>query len=178
MRDPGRMIDPVAGGKAASTVLHVGGMFLASEKAVVERVLSRRPGVIRVDANPVAQTANVTFDTAQTSVAELRGWVQDCGFHCAGQSVPEHICDPLMEPDPSPETHGHAMHTVGEAPAAPPEHTGHAEHAGHEMAASIAEHPGHEMTAGEAVRSPHEVMGHGGHAGMSMDAMVRDMRNL
>jgi P-type Cu2+ transporter len=68
------MIDAVAGGKAASTVLHVGGMFLASEKAVVEQVLSRRRGVIRVDANPVAQAANVTFDTAQTSVAELRGW--------------------------------------------------------------------------------------------------------
>jgi P-type Cu2+ transporter len=171
------MIDPVAGGKAASTVLHVGGMLLASEKAVVEQVLSRRPGVISVDANPVAQTANVTFDTAQTSVAELRGWVQDCGFHCAGQSVPEHICDPLLEPDPTPETHGHAMHAVGEAPAASPEHTGHAEHAGHEMTAPVAEHAAHVMTAGEAVRSPHEVMGHGGHAGMSMDAMVRDMRD-
>jgi hypothetical protein len=30
------MIDP--GGKAASTVLHVGGMFLASEKAVVDEL--------------------------------------------------------------------------------------------------------------------------------------------
>jgi Cu2+-exporting ATPase len=177
MRSPGRLIEPVAGGKAASTVLHVGGMFLASEKAVVEQVLSRRPGVISVDANPVAQTANVTFDTAQTSVAELRGWIQDCGFHCAGQSVPEHICDPLMEPDPTPETHGHAMHAVVEAPAAPPEHTGRAVHPGHEMAAPVAEHAGHEMTAGEAVRSPHQVMGHGGHAGMSMDAMVREMRD-
>ena len=177
MMDPGGMTDPVAGGKVVSSVLHVGGMLLASEKAVVEQVLGRRTGVISVEANPVAQTANVTFDTAQTSVAELRRWVQDCGFHCAGQSVPEHICDPLMEPDPTPEAHGHAMHAVGEAPVAPPEHTGHAEHAGHEMAASVAEHPGHDMTAGEAVRSPHEVMGHGGHPGMSMDAMVRDMRN-
>jgi P-type Cu2+ transporter len=123
------MTDTGVDRKIASTVLHVGGMLLASEKAVVERVLSRRPGVIRVDANPVAQTANVTFDTAQTSVAQLRGWVQDCGFHCAGQSVPEHICDPLIEPDPTPETHGHAMHAILEAPAAPPEHTGHAEHA-------------------------------------------------
>ena len=171
------MIDPVAGGKPASTVLHVGGMFLASEKAVVEHVLSRRPGVISVDANPVAQTANVTFDTAQTSVAELRGWVQDCGFHCAGQSVPEHICDPLMEPDPTPETHGHTMHAVVEAPAGPPEHSDHAEHAGHEMAAPVAEHAEHAMAPGKAMASPHETMGHGGHAGMSMGAMARDMRN-
>src|SRR5262245_63453116 len=85
--------------KAASTVLHVGGMYLGSEKNVVEHVLSHRPGVISVEANPVAQTANVTFDTSRTSVAELRSWVEDCGFQCARQSVPEHICDPLMEPE-------------------------------------------------------------------------------
>ena len=57
------------------------------------------PGVLDgVEANPVAQTATVTYDPDQTSVAELAGWVRDCGYHCAGQSVPEHICDPLAEP--------------------------------------------------------------------------------
>jgi Cu2+-exporting ATPase len=146
-------------------------------KNVAEHVLSHRPGVISVEANPVAQTANVTFDTATTSVAELRRWVQDCGFHCAGQSVPEHICDPLMEPERSPVSHDHAIHAVTEAPAAPPGHTGHAEPMSHEMTAPPAEHVGHEMAAGDAMRSPQEAMGHGGHAGMSMDAMVRDMRN-
>src|SRR6266540_2454130 len=84
----------------ATVVLHVGGMLRASEKAVVEAVLRRRPGVLAVEANPVSQTANVTFDPSLTSVAELRRWVEDCGFHCAGQSVPEHVCHPLMEPDP------------------------------------------------------------------------------
>jgi len=80
-----------------TTVLHVGGLNYASEKAVVEGVLSHRPGVLEVDANPVAQTATVTFDPAQTSVAHLRDWVQDCGYHCAGQSVPGHVCDPLAQ---------------------------------------------------------------------------------
>ncbi|MDP1849399.1 MAG: heavy metal translocating P-type ATPase, partial [Solirubrobacteraceae bacterium] len=80
-----------------TTVLHVGGLNYASEKAVVEGVLSHRPGVLKVDANPVAQTASVTFDPAQTSVARLRDWVQDCGYHCAGQSVPGHVCDPLAQ---------------------------------------------------------------------------------
>jgi Cu2+-exporting ATPase len=46
------------------TTLHVGGVQYASEKAVVERVLGRRPGVISVDANPVAQTATVEYDPA------------------------------------------------------------------------------------------------------------------
>jgi Cu2+-exporting ATPase len=163
------------GGKVASAVLHVGGMYLATEKAVVEKVLGHRPGVISVEANPVGQTASVTFDTEKTSVAELRRWVEDCGFHCAGQSVPEHICDPLMEPDPSHEMHA-GNGTMAKPLGAPSEHAG---HAGHESstAAPAAEHAGHAMPEKEAMRSPHEMMGHGGHAGMSMDAMVRDMRN-
>ena len=82
---------------AITAVLHVGGLHYASEKAVVEGVLARRPGVLEVDANPVAQTATVTFDPTQTSVARLREWVEECGYHCAGQSVPGHVCDPLAE---------------------------------------------------------------------------------
>jgi Cu2+-exporting ATPase len=85
-------------GRDATTVLEASGMLRASEKAVVEAALGRRPGVKEVEANPVAQTATVTYDPAETSVAELRRWVIDCGYHCAGQSVPEHICDPLMGP--------------------------------------------------------------------------------
>jgi len=64
---------------AITAVLHVGGLHYASEKAVVEGVLGRRPGVLGVEANAVAQTATVTFDPAVTSVAKLRQWVQDCG---------------------------------------------------------------------------------------------------
>ena len=82
----------------ATAVIEVSGVQWASSKSVAEGVLSRRPGVLAVEANPVAQTATVRFDPDQTSVAELAGWVRDCGFHCAGQSVPRHICDPLVEP--------------------------------------------------------------------------------
>jgi P-type Cu2+ transporter len=42
-----------------AAVLHVGGPHYASEKVVVEQVLTRRPGVISVEANPVAQRATV-----------------------------------------------------------------------------------------------------------------------
>ena len=80
-----------------TAVLEVSGVQWATEKAVVEAVLGRRPGVVSVDANPVAQTATVTYDPARTSVAELAGWVRDCGYHCQGQSVPRHVCDPLLE---------------------------------------------------------------------------------
>jgi Cu2+-exporting ATPase len=136
-----------------TTVIEVSGVQWASEKAVAEAVLSRRPGVLAVDANPVAQTATVSYDPDRTSVAELAGWVRDCGYHCAGQSVPRHVCDPLVEP------HRHDGHPLPAAPAeAAPEHIEH-------------RHPQ------AAQPSPHEAMGHGGHGALSMDDMVRDMRN-
>ena len=108
--------------QTATAVLHVGGMYRGSENLVVEAVLGRRPGVLDVEANAAAQTATVSFDPSMTSVAELRRWVEDCGYHCAGRSVPGHICDPLMEEGalPAPtdhaaveradEAHGHGGH--------------------------------------------------------------------
>src|SRR5690349_18592258 len=81
-----------------TAVLDVRGLQWASEQNVIVAVLGRRPGVLEVEVNPVAQTATVAFDPARTSLAELRRWVTDCGYHCAGQSVPAHMCDPMAEP--------------------------------------------------------------------------------
>ena len=138
----------------ATAVLHVGGLQYATEKVIVERALGRQPGVLEVEANPVAQTATVTFDPATTSVADLRRWVEECGYHCAGQSVPGHVCDPMLEP--------------GGAPAATP--------AGHEHATAAIEAAAHDHAAMQRADEAHG-HGHGGHAGMSMAEMVRDMRN-
>ena len=104
-------------------------MLRASEKSVVEAVLGRRPGVVEVEANPVAQTATVVYDPSVTSVEKLSRWVTDCGYHCEGQSVPEHICDPMLEP-------GHAEHEHH-----PPEHEemGDADHEGMSMASMVAD---------------------------------------
>jgi P-type Cu2+ transporter len=93
-------------GMPDTVVLDVRGMLRASEKGVVDGVLGRRPGVLSVDANPVAQTATVTFDSTKTSVEALRDWVRDCGYHCAGQSVPNHVCDPLAVADDGQGDHG------------------------------------------------------------------------
>ena len=78
-------------------VLDTRGLNWATEKNLVEAVLGRRPGVLEVEANPVAQSANVVYDPGRTSVVELRDWVEECGLHCAGQSVPNHICDPMLD---------------------------------------------------------------------------------
>ena len=137
-----------------TAVLDVRGLAWATSEAVVESTLLRRPGVAAVQANALNQTATVTYDPATTSVGQLADWVRDCGFHCAGRSVPDHICDPMSEPPGPPAGH-------------PADHQAAAEHAGH-------------AHGGDGQRSPHEMMGHGGHGGhggMSMDAMVADMRN-
>jgi Cu2+-exporting ATPase len=91
-----------------TVVLHVGGLQYATEKAVVERALGNRPGVLAVDANPVAQTATVTYDPERTSVEALADWVEECGYHCAGQSVPGHVCDPMAEHGAAAAAHDHA----------------------------------------------------------------------
>lgn len=106
--------DHASGRGTATAVLEVSGVQWASSKNVVEAVLSRRPGVLTVDASPVSQTATITYDPDRTSMTDLRDWVRDCGYHCAGQSVPHHICDPMTEagsPVSSPhEAMGHGGH--------------------------------------------------------------------
>jgi len=98
--------------KVFTIVLETTGMGRATETQVVEALLNRQPGVVAVEANPVSQTANVTYDPDRTSVAELARVVEECGYHCAGQSVPCHLCDPMLEPgtaaEPEPVEHQHA----------------------------------------------------------------------
>jgi Cu2+-exporting ATPase len=170
----------MAAKERSTAVLQTGGLQWASEKAVVEAVLGRRPGVERVEANPVAQTATVVFDPASTSVAELRRWVEECGYHCDGQSVPAHVCDPAAEPAPrAGHEDGHATHGAV-ATVAPPldlpivDRRVDLDADGHGRAAH-----GVDVGAPEPEEAPGHAAhgGHGGHAGMSMAAMVADMRN-
>jgi Cu2+-exporting ATPase len=133
----------------STAVLDLRGLHWASQQNVATSVLRRRPGVIDVAVNPVAQTATVVFDPTVTSVAAMRQWVRECGYHCDGLSVPRHICDPDVEPTPEHE-HGESIRSGDEVHA----------------------------PAERAAPSPHEAMGHDGHhEGMSMADMVTDMRN-
>jgi P-type Cu2+ transporter len=131
--DGGRTRSGHANDGTASAVLHVGGLHYASEKAVVERVLGNRPGVIDVEANPVAQTATVEYDPRATTVETLRRWVEDCGFHCAGRSVPGHVCDPLAEEGADAPAHDHAAAERADDA----DGHGHGGHAGMSMAAMV-----------------------------------------
>jgi P-type Cu2+ transporter len=114
-----------------TAVLHTGGLHYASEKAVVEHALGGRPGVVEVEANPVAQSATVTYDSGVVGVEELRRWIEECGYHCEGQSVPGHVCDPMAEGRARPGDHAaseRAEHGHG---------GGHGGHAGMSMEAMV-----------------------------------------
>ena len=156
---PGQVATPDR--TATTIVIEVSGVGWASSKTAVEKVLLGRDGVLDVRANPVAQTATVTYDPAATSVAELTGWVRDCGLHCSGRSVPAHLCDPLAEP---------ASHHRQHPPADEMDATGvHADHHAQEAAPSAG--------PGMGDHGGHGGAHHGGHAGMSAAEMARDMRN-
>jgi len=139
--------------------------------------------VLDVTVNPVAQTATVTFDPSVTSVDELATWVRECGFHCRGESVPDHLCampasaaaTGVRSTAGAGKTHSVPAvdaTTAHDGHAAPPQ--GHMTMAGSNAASVGAPAAG----AGPGpTGSPAEVMGHGGHGEMSMAGMVRDMRN-
>src|SRR5712692_6929304 len=120
----------IADRTTATVVLHVGEQYRGTEKLVVEKALRSLPGVIEVEANPIAQTATVEYDPQVTSVEELRRLVEASGFECAGCNVPGCICDPQQEPITPEPAHDHAAVARADDPA------GHGEsgHSGHSMA--------------------------------------------
>ena len=116
----------------------------------IEKQLAALPGVLSASASPVGLSISVTFDDSRTSVEALRRAVEDCGYHCAGEVLPRHVC---------------AEHGSHEGQAA----AGTSAHAGHDMASM----PGMAKSTTARDEMAHE-MGHG--AG-DMQSMVRDMRN-
>ena len=72
----------------------VGGLVSSMSARGVEKQLLRVPGVAAAQVNAVAGSASVTFDTGRTSPEAIRRAIEDCGYHCGGESVPRHICAP------------------------------------------------------------------------------------
>jgi Cu2+-exporting ATPase len=116
-------------------ILQVGGLLDVMDGRGIERRLSSRSGVLHVSANALNQTATVHYDPTTTTQADLQRWIRECGYHCAGRSVPGHVCDPAEEPGriEAPSQVAHAAH----APAATGIHAGHAGMSMDEMVADM-----------------------------------------
>lgn len=153
-----------------TSTLDVGDLFSVLDAHGIERQLKRVAGVSRVSVNPVSGLTTVVYDPSTTSLSAIEAAIRDCGFHCAGEALPRHVCgDHPMPGRTSPEPP-----TGRIAPAGTKAHSGHVATipAGAMLADAKADHKAHGAAKSDAMA--HE-MGHG--AGMDMHAMVRDMRN-
>jgi Cu2+-exporting ATPase len=156
-----------------TATLDVGGMLSMLDYQGVEKQLGRITGVQRATASIASNSATVEYDETVTSVAALKDKINECGFHCTGQIVPKHVCEPHAghaQGQGMPACHGAPMKPADSKARAPAahEHHVHIAHApaGPPAVAPVAMPMSHDMA--------HE-MGHG--AGMDMQGMVRDMRN-
>jgi Cu2+-exporting ATPase len=146
--------------------LEVGDLFSVLGAHGIERQLQRVAGVGRVSVNPVSGSTTVMFDPEKTSLSAIKTSIEDCGFHCAGEALPRHICD-----KPATPSSGLKAPTSQVKPAHSHTHPAHADMTSPDVkpADAMSDHNTH---GGDAMA--HE-MGHG--AGMDMQVMVRDMRN-
>jgi Cu2+-exporting ATPase len=153
----------------ATSTLEVGDLFSVLGAHGLERQLQRVAGVGRVSVNPVSGSTTVMFDAEKTSPAAIQEVIRDCGFHCAGEALPSHICEKPTTPSSGPKVqtsqpkHLHSQTHI--------DHGGMA-HPGMKPASAMADHNVHGGGKSDAMARE---MGHG--AGMDMQVMVRDMRN-
>jgi P-type Cu2+ transporter len=139
-----------------TVTIEVAGLLSALSALGVQKQLARLPGVAKAEVNYVAGSATVTFDETVTDLKAIKAKVRECGYHCTGEMLPKHVCEPEDPP--------------GEALATAPVHD-RQRHPGHAAAEAM---PEDVAAPGQADAMAHE-MGHG--AGMDMQAMARDMRN-
>ncbi len=152
-----------------TSTLDVGGLFSVLDAHGIERQLQRIAGVGRVSVNPASGSATVVYDPGKTNLAEIQAAIKECGFHCAGEALPKHICQDHRIPD-----RPHLAAPVGKNNPTPShKHAGHdGIDAGKKLAGAT---PNHNANGGEKTDAMAHEMGHG--AGQDMQGMALDMRN-
>ena len=146
-----------------TSTFEVGELVSTLSAAGVHRQIAMLSGVHHVDVNYVAGSATVHFDEAKTSHQEIRQRIIDCGYHCRGELVPAHVCEPT---DHKMTEDAHTGHVA---------HGGSKGHAPKEMAPRSDPHAGHSVKLAQPMSEMTHDMGHA--PGMSMQDMANDMRN-
>jgi Cu2+-exporting ATPase len=77
-----------------TATLDVGGMLSVLDFQGVEKQLGRVPGVHSVTASTASNSATVEYDESVTSIGALKQQILKCGYHCTGQIMPSHVCEP------------------------------------------------------------------------------------
>ena len=157
-------LDRVRSTMIQKATLEVRDLFSVLSAQGIEKQLMRLTGVTAASVNSVSGMATVSFEPSKTGVTAIKAAIEACGYHCAGESLPRHLCHaltPTEHPDTFPPKSGMmAAHAHRHTP-----------HGAVRPAAPVAPHSSHGAHEDAMARE----MGHG--AGMDMQAMVRDMRN-
>ena len=147
-------------------------MLSALSEHAVEKQIGKVPGVKSVTVNYAAESATVRYDETRLEVADIKAAVHQCGYQCAGESLPKHVSEhkparkrtevptPEAAPKADPVAPATAPAPAAPAPAAPaaPGHKGHA-------------------VPGTQAAMPADMAYEMGHGGKDLPAMVRDIRN-
>ena len=76
-----------------TSTLDVGDLFSILGARGIEKQLMRIGGMIHVAVNPVSGATTVDFDSGKTDLAAIQSAIKACGYHCAGQAMPKHVCE-------------------------------------------------------------------------------------
>ncbi len=75
-----------------TSTLDVGDLLSVLGAQGTEKQLGRIVGVGRGSVNPVSGSTAVANLPAKTSLAKIKAAIKECGFHCAGEALPKHVC--------------------------------------------------------------------------------------
>ena len=102
------------------TTVQIDGMMSILDDAGVEKQIERRDGVVRVNANFLSGTATIVYDEARVSRDDITTFIAECGYHCRGEVVPAHVCEPgKAKGTPAGRAMEHQGHAVALSPTAP-----------------------------------------------------------
>ncbi len=93
-----------------TVTLEIGGLFEELDHLGVEKHLRRERGVSRAVANPASGSVTVDFDPAAIGIDGLRRTIASCGFRCAGEVTPRHVCKPDAPAPPTSKPAAHFGH--------------------------------------------------------------------
>ncbi len=101
------------------TTVRIDGMMSIFDDAGVEKQIKRRDGVVRVDASFLSGSATIVYDEARVTPEDIDRFIADCGYHCRGEVMPAHLCEPGRVAGAATNgTRAHADH-AGPQPATP-----------------------------------------------------------
>jgi P-type Cu2+ transporter len=134
-----------------TSTFEVGDLFSVLGARGIEKQLHRVPGVGSVSVNPVSGSTTVMYDPGRTGPAAIQTAIRECGFHCAGEAFPRHVCG-----QPPTAAKPHAGAPAGQNTPAP---------ARMDMKAAGGM-AGHKTDGGEKNAAMAQEMGHGAGVGM------------